>query len=227
MRAEVLGVALAAVALGCEARPAAAPPRPGADGLVAALGPAVGDRARGARALAGMAVPGPAWPRLVSAPYAGQHAPYARAYPVATAGLVDALAGDGVLAVRPHYADDPRLAPAQRRERIAVPVAAPGWIVSVDGRDLPAAFVWDGAAWRALAGIDALTRDAIGAHDHDCAVAYAAAADGRCLDASGPAAVAALAGDLAALAVACRRLIALADAGACGARGSVAPLARP
>jgi hypothetical protein len=58
-------------------------------------------------------------------------------------------------------------------------------------------------------------------------VAYAAAADGRCLDASGPAAVAALAGDLAALAVACRRLIALADAGACGARGSVAPLARP
>lgn len=174
-----------------------------------------------------MAVPAPAWPRLVSAPYAGQHAAYARAYPVASAGLVDGLAAAGVLAVRPHYADDPRLAPAQRRERIAVPVAAPGWIVSVGGRDLPAAFVWDGAAWRALAGLDALTRDAIGAADHDCAVAYAAAADGRCLDASGPAAVAAVAGDLAALATVCRRLIALADAGACGARGSVAPLARP
>lgn len=216
-----------AAAVGCEARPATAPPRPGADGLVAALGPVVGDRARAAAAIGRMAVPVAAWPRLVSAPYRDQHGAYARAYPVASAGLVDALAVGGVIAVRPHYADDPRLAPAQRRERLALPVAAPTWIVSVGGRDLPAAMAWDGAAWRALVGLDALTRDAIGAADHACAVAYAAAADGRCLDASAPAAVAALAGDLAALTVACRRLIALADAGACGARGSVAPPARP
>ncbi len=86
-RSAVAGWALIALALlACDRAPQDAPPRPGPDGLVAALAPVVGDRARAARVIAGMELPEAAWPRLVSAPYAAQRAAYVQAYPVATAG---------------------------------------------------------------------------------------------------------------------------------------------
>ena len=216
MRAGVPIAALAAAA--CQRAPAP-PPRPGPDGLIAALATA--------RAVDAMAVPGAAWPRLTSAPYRGAHAAYAAGYATAIAPVRAALAAGRARVARPHYADDPALAAALRRERLALPVAAPAWVVAVDGRDLPAVFVWDGAAWRCLAGVDALTRGAIAGFDPACADAYARAAAGRCLDASAPAAVAALAGDAPAVAIACRRLRALAEAGGCEDRGSVAPAAHP
>ncbi|MBK9034000.1 MAG: hypothetical protein IPL61_22485 [Myxococcales bacterium] len=211
----------------CRAAPPP-PARPGPAGLAAFIGRLVGhDRAAVTAAVAATALDPATWVTVVSGPYRDHHAAYARAFPGATAGLVAALVAGGAVAVRPHYADDPGLTAGLRRERLAVPVGRPGWIVTVGGRDLPVVFVWAGARWRTLAGIDALTRDVIGAADHDCAVAYAAARAGRCLDASAPVAVAALTGRADERAIACRRLIALAGAGACEDRGSVAPAATP
>lgn len=200
---------------------AAPPPRqqPGPEGLTALVA------RRDAAALRATEIDAADWPRLVAASYRDHRAAYARAFAVSMAPVVAAVERGGAIAVRRHYADDPTLAPTLVREKLAVPVGTTTWIVSLDGRDLPAVFVWDGAAWRALVGLDALTRDVIGADDHDCAVAYGAARAGRCLDASAPVAVAALTGDAEARAAACRRLIALATAGRCDDRGSVAPVA--
>lgn len=211
--------ALALALIACD-RAAAPPPPPGPgpDGLTALIA------RKDAAMLRATAIDAATWPRLVAAPYRAHHATYARRFEVAMAPVIAAVEHGGAIAVRRHYADDAALAPTLVRERLAVPVGMTTWIVSLDGRDLPAVFAWDGAAWRALVGIDALTRDAIGADDHDCAVAYGAARAGRCLDASAPVAVAALTGDAAERAIACRRLIALAVAGRCDDRGSVAPI---
>ena len=220
-RAEPRGAAcLAALVAFAACERAAAPPQPqpGPDGLTALVA------RKDAAALRATEIDAAAWPRLVSAPYRDHHATYARRFAVAMAPVIAAVEAGGAIAVRRHYADDVALASTLVREKLAVPVGSTTWIVSVDGRDLPAVFAWDGAAWRALVGLDALTRDAIGADDHDCAVAYNAARVGRCLDASAPVAVAALTGDAAARTIACRRLIAMAAAGRCDDRGSVAPI---
>lgn len=214
---------------GCGAAPSPPPPTGDAAGLTRWVeGLAGRDRAAIARGLAAAVVDAAAWDGAVSAPYRGHHAAYAAAYPAATAAVVDALAAGGPIAVRRHFADDGRAAPALRRERLAVPVGATTYVIAVAGRDLPAVARWAGGRWRLLAGLDALTRDAIGAGDHDCAVAYAETRDfGRCMAASAPVAVAALTGQADERAIACRRLIALHAAGACGDRDSVAPPTPP
>lgn len=230
----MLGQAVALLALaGCASGAGGADPGPAptadAAGLTRWMTGLVGrDRAAITRELATAAVDAAAWPGAVSAPYRGHHGRYAAAYPAATAAVVDALAAGGPIAVRRHFADDGRAAPALRRERLAVPVGATTYVIAVAGRDLPAVALWSGGRWRLLAGLDALTRDAIGARDHDCAVAYAETRDfGRCMAASAPAAVAALAGAPDDLAIACRRLIALHAAGCGGDRDSVAPPTPP
>lgn len=222
-------MALAGCASGAAPAPAPTADAAGLTRWVAGL--AGRDRAAIERGLAAAVVDRERWGGAVSAPYRGHHARYAAAYPAATAAVVDALAAGGPIAVRRHFADDGRAAPALRRERLAVPVGATTYVIAVAGRDLPAVALWSGGRWRLLAGLDALTRDAIGARDHDCAVAYAETRDfGRCMAASAPAAVAALVGTPGSpddLAIACRRLIALHAAGCGGDRDSVAPPTPP
>lgn len=223
----VVALALAAL-VACPGAPAPAP-TDDADGLRRWIAGLIGrDRATVARATAAAAVDAEAWPATVSAPYQGHHATYAAAYPAATAGLVDALVAGGAVAVRRHWADDGRAAPGLRRERLAVPVGRTTYVVSIAGRDLPAPAIFVGGRWRWLAGVDALTRDAVGALDHDCAVDYAETRDfGLCMAASAPVASAALAGRADELAIACRRLRALRAAGCGGDRDSVAPPTPP
>ncbi|MEZ4399545.1 MAG: hypothetical protein R3B06_05985 [Kofleriaceae bacterium] len=218
-----------ALAVACRtAEPAPPPGQPGPAGLATFLDEVARRSPAGAAAVvAGLRVDDPGWARLVTPPYRAAFAAYQAGYPAATAGLAAALTAGGPVTVRTQYADDPRLAPALRRARVALPVGRPGLIATVGGRDLPVVFVFD-RGWRALAGIDELTQAAIAAADPACARAYAqVGAPGPCMDAAAPVALAAVAGDLAGEVIACRRLRALTQAGCGDDRGSVAPAPHP
>jgi len=195
-------IALAVLATAGCGTPAAPRQAPGLDGLGEQLA-----RVR-AGATASWQVPRADWPQLVTAPYRGHYDDYAARFaPVAL--------GPGPIATRWQYADDRGLDPAQRRERIALPVGRPGTIATIGGRDLPVVFVFDRGAWRTLGGLDSLTQAAIAAIDPACASSYASAADGACMSTAAPVAIAALAGDASALAAACHRAMAL-----CGSVGA-------
>jgi hypothetical protein len=104
-----------------------------------------------------------AWDRTVVAPYRALWPEYKAHFDAAIAPVIAELPHAG--ATRRHYSGDPRLTRAQTRTRWALPVQYPS--VVADGLDT--VFVWDGAGWRVLAGLDDILMTHVRALDPACA----------------------------------------------------------
>src|SRR4029077_18017958 len=81
---------------------------------------------------------------------------YARGYDEASAPFVARLAKRGAITARRHFAGDPRLTLSQARLRWAVPTQYPSMVAELDGAPIDTVFIFDGARWRVLAGLDEL-----------------------------------------------------------------------
>jgi hypothetical protein len=114
-----------------------------------------------------------AWDRIVVPPYRALWPEYRAHFDTAVAALLPHPA-----ATRRHYAGDPRLSRSQTRLRWALPPQYPS--VVADGIDT--VFVWDGAGWRVLAGLDDVLFDHVRALDPHCAelLARAGGANQHC-----------------------------------------------
>jgi hypothetical protein len=145
------------------------------------------------------------WDRTVVAVYRPLHAEYEQAFAAALPALVDRLARAGAVTARRHYAGDPRLTPAEARDRWALPTLFPSLVAEAGGEPIDAVFIADGAdrgdpagpgdgrSWRALVGLDAVVLARVAALDARCAenVALAGPA-GHCTDVGAAIAEAAL-----------------------------------
>lgn len=184
--------------------PAPAPPAP-ADALASELRAIAGaDAATRRAAVARWRLDPAAFARVVTPTYRPLFAAAAAAYP--ESALVAALARPAArVAVRRHYAGDPRLTPTQTRLRWALPVLAETYVAMLDGAPLDAVFVAVGGHWRALAGLDLAALDRVAALDAACARALAPLpAAGRCTEVGFAITDAALRTDPAAVARGCR-----------------------
>lgn len=152
--------ALALVVVAACASKAAPPPpeEPGLEGLRAHLdaGPRVVDTWR---------MPEATWRAIVSDAYVDHYADYVRLLDAARPALIAALETAPKTLPKLQYVDDPALDGAQVRMRWIVPVGRPGTIA--DG--VPAVFLHDGAAWRALVPFDDVITATL---PRDCAAAY-------------------------------------------------------
>jgi hypothetical protein len=138
-------------------------------------------------------------------PYSELWPEYARGFDEASAPLLARLAAGGAVAARRHFAGDPRLTPAQGRLRWAVPVQYPSVVVELGGAPFDTVFVYDGARWRVLAGLDELLLAHVRARDPACAALLARAGPpGRCTEVGWLVADAGLRTDPARFAHACR-----------------------
>lgn len=109
------------------------------------------------------------WRTTVVPTYAPLYTDYARGYDAAAERLVARLATRGDLTARRHYAGDPKLTRAQGRLRWALPVQYPSMVAELDGAPIDTVFVFDGARWRVLAGLDELVVARVRALDPACA----------------------------------------------------------
>jgi len=103
------------------------------------------------------------WDGIVVPPYRALWPEYKARFDASIAKVTAQLPHAG--ATRRHYAGDPKLSNAQTRLRWALPVQYPS--VVADGIDT--VFVWDGAGWRVLAGLDDILLDHVRALDPRCA----------------------------------------------------------
>jgi hypothetical protein len=115
----------------------------------------------------------PTWNRTVIPAFRGLYADYVAGYATAIAPVVAALATHGTISARQHYAGDTRLLRPQLRTRWALPPLFPSVVAELDGGAIPAVFVFDGASWRALVGLD------------EAMLAHVRAADPKCADSLG------------------------------------------
>lgn len=155
-----------------------------------------------AREVASWQLDRPTWDRSIAAPFRGLYADYAARFPRATAPLADAL-HPGVFAARRHFASDPRGTTGQELVRWALPIVYPSAVVELDGHALDVVFVFDGARWRALAGLERAIADAVATLDPTCTYALEHARTPACSEVGYVVASAALGGDRAAFARAC------------------------
>lgn len=147
--------------------------------------------------------------RLVPA-YAGMWKDYSRAFDEAAPALAERLAVWSAeateLNVRFHFAGDPELSRAQSRLRTALETGAPGVaVVPAEGEVmLGEVFVFDGAHWRTLTGLDEAITARVRAHSETCAqdLLRSGRLD-RCGDLGWEITRAAIADDATALARAC------------------------
>jgi hypothetical protein len=109
------------------------------------------------------------WRQTVVPAYVPLWADYAHGYDAASAPLVAQLATRGQVTARRHYAGDMRLTPSEARVRWALPVQYPSMVAELGGAPIDAVFVWDGARWRVLAGVDELVLARVRARDAACA----------------------------------------------------------
>jgi len=177
-----------------------APAAPGtAENLTAHLAALAGaDEARRTREVAGWLVDEAAWNRTIVVPYRALWADYVGAFDAARPALVAQLPHAG--AARRHFAGDPKLTLPEARLRWAVPTLYPSMVA--DGID--AVFVFDGAHWRALAGLDAVVLAHLRALDPACAELVARAGPrGTCTEIAWAIADSGLRGDRAGFAHAC------------------------
>ncbi len=135
-----------------------AAPTPGtADDLAAYLQPIAGaEEPLRRHVIAGWVLDEATWNTTIVEPYRALWADYARGFDAASAPLVAQLAHAGAVTTRRHFAGDPRLTRAQARMRWAVPVQYPSMVAELAGEPIDAVFVFDGASWRVLAGLDEL-----------------------------------------------------------------------
>jgi len=129
------------------------------------------------------------------------HARFAHAEPA----LLAQLAHTGAITARRHYAGDPRLTHSQARLRWAVPPLYPSFVAELDGQPIDTVFVFDGSAWRALAGLDESVLSLVTHVDHECGeLLERAGPAGRCTEMSWGIADAALRGDRSQLVHMCK-----------------------
>jgi hypothetical protein len=206
--------------------------RPTPAGLAEALGAtlhevaAAGDRGPAAarRAVEAWRMPEARWTALVTDGYRPHWRAYAAAFDAdagaVAARLVELARRGGPVEARWQYADDPRLSRAQVRLRWVLPTGRPGVVADVGGAPLDVVFAWDGAAWRALIGVDDVQLARTRAADPACAEALAAAGrPGTCTDLAWMIADAALRGQPDRL----RRACGLAAANGCERPAAAAP----
>jgi hypothetical protein len=144
------------------------------------------------------------WNTTIVEPYRALYADYARGFDAAAAPLVAELAHAGAITARRHFAGDPRLTRAQARLRWAVPVQYPSVVAELAGEPIDAVFVFDGASWRVLAGLDDLLLARARAIDPACGELLARAGPiGRCTEVGWAIADAALRSDRERFAHAC------------------------
>jgi hypothetical protein len=137
-------------------------------------------------------------------PYRDAYPDYVRAFAAAQPRLIARLGKRGTIRERAHYADDPGLTLAEQRTRWALPVMFPSRVAAIDGVDLDAVFVRDGERWLAIAGLDAVIRDRVAAHDPACATLFDVASPSkRCREVTWEVADSALRNQAARLAHAC------------------------
>jgi hypothetical protein len=196
MRGRLAVAALAGLAAACSASPPPAPPpRPGSpEALVAYLATVVGaDAATRQREAASWLVPPALWSATLVEAYRPLYAEYQRAFAADLPAVVDRLARPGPVTARRHFAGDLRLTPAEARDRWALPTLFPSLVAEAGGAPIDAVFVADGAAWRALIGLDAAVLARVAALDPGCARDLARAGPpGHCTDVGAAVADAAL-----------------------------------
>jgi hypothetical protein len=147
----------AALLIAACSRPAPAPPPGSPEALAAYLKTATPHDATG------WILDEAGWDRIVVPPYRALWPEYKAHFDAALAPVIAQLPHAG--ATRRHYAGDPKLSNAQTRLRWALPVQYPS--VVADGLDT--VFVWDGAGWRVLAGLDDVMLQHVRALDAHCA----------------------------------------------------------
>jgi hypothetical protein len=124
-----------------------------------------------------------AWNHTVVEPWRAMWPDYARGFDAAIAPLAVQLVTPGEVTARRHWAGDPRLTAAQARLRWVLPVQYPSAVAEIAGRAIDTVFVYDGARWRALAGVDELLVTRIRARDPECAALLARVGPpGRCTE---------------------------------------------
>jgi hypothetical protein len=95
------------------------------------------------------------WDRTIVEPFrSGLRAGYSNAFDERARSIELELANGRSFAVRPHYAGDPRLTWGQGVLRWVVPTLYPSVVVERDASPIDTVFLYDGARWRALVGID-------------------------------------------------------------------------
>ncbi len=180
------------------------------DSLAAYLSSLAGaDEATRRAAVASWKLDREAWDRVTTDPYRDQYAAYADQIDQRAAGLIARLANRGAIAVRPHYAGDPKLTIGQARARWAQPVAAASQVAELDGTPIDVVFVREGGHWRAIVGIDMIIFTRMVAKDRACATHASAQRTGNCGDFAWQVADAALRDDGARFERACAQLASL------------------
>jgi hypothetical protein len=190
----------AAVALACLAAAAChdPPPPPPASGtpddLAIYLRTVAGaDTATRTREVSSWIVDETTWSRDLVEPYRALHAEYVRAFDAQIPAMVTRLAPLAAITARRHFAGDQRLTSAQVRMRWAFPVQFPSAVAELGGAPIDTVFLFDGAHWRALLGLDQILLAHIAALDPKCARVVALVGPlGRCSEVGWLAADAAL-----------------------------------
>jgi len=199
-------LALAAVmAFACGRAPA--PPEPGSpEDLAVYLRTVAGaDEATRQREVATWILDEATWRRVIVEPYRELYDRYVHGFDAAAAPLVARLAPLGDVTARRHFAGDPRITRAQGRLRWTVPPLYPSAVAELDaehagfgGKPIDTVFVWDGAHWRALVGLDEIVLARAKELDPACGARLAlAGALGRCSEVGAAIADAAVRGDTA------------------------------
>jgi len=184
-RRRVLAALGATIATTAACGSPAPPPRPGSpEALAAYLATVVGaDATTRQREVASWLAPPALWDVTLVEPYRPLYAEYQRAFAAELPALVDRLAHPGPVTARRHFAGDPRLTPAEARDRWALPVLFPSLVAEAGGAPIDAVFVSEGPAWRALVGLDQVVLARVAALDPGCAAHLALAGPlGHCTD---------------------------------------------
>ncbi|MEO6771893.1 MAG: hypothetical protein ABI467_02595 [Kofleriaceae bacterium] len=177
--------ALVALVAGVACHDAPPPAKTGTpDELAAYLDTVAGaDEATRKREVASWIVDETTWSRDIVAPYRALYNEYVAGFDAQVPAMVAELAPLGAVTARRHYAGDRRLVPAQIRARWAVPVEFPSMVAELAGKPIATVFIFDGARWRALLGLDQIVMAHVAALDPACANKLALAGPpGRCTE---------------------------------------------
>jgi len=174
--------AVLVLAAACHAGPAPVAGTP--DDLAAYLRTVDGaDEATRRAAIAGWMLDEASWRQTLVEPYRALWQAYALRYAKASEPLVAQLAARGAISARRHYAGDQALTHAEARLRWTLPVQYPSVVAELDGAPIDAVFVYDGAQWRAIVGLDPIILERVRALDPACeAKLERAGPTGRCTE---------------------------------------------
>ena len=166
----------------------AAPPPPAHTGSAAELAAylatvAGADEATRKREVASWILDETTWSRDIVEPYRALYNEYVAGFDAQVPAMVAELAPLGAVTARRHFAGDRKLAAAQIRARWAVPVQFPSMVAELAGKPIDTVFIFDGARWRALLGLDQIVMAHVAALDPVCAAKLALAGPpGRCTE---------------------------------------------